>query len=428
MTDDREAEFAWGRLPGRVYLSKRVLFGESTHRDATVEDAVHAAGPVRVGDHARFAYEVIVPDDEISFQHEDGREVVLRVTEKARQQLKALFFEDDRAIERLVFQRFTASGKPISGTVFSLSGEAIHHLREFLDLIAVTPIPGGQGIRLDSDIVKELLKSPEASAEVYAANPDEVFSLIQADINAHDVIAIARRRKSLEQFERLLDDRDFFETTKKQSSKSRDEDVWQEFFDQNRWIFGFGLAAQLLIGWDEAKFEAVIEGTTAWGHGKRTDAHMRTAGVLSSLCFVEIKLPTAPLLAKDYRTEAWVPAKDLAGGVAQLHTTLDKAMKKSGMLQAVDEKGFPVGQPAYLCRPRSYLLIGRHDGFLAADGRVNESMYRSFENYRRALKDPEVLTYDELLFRARHLLHMAEEGSSSGESARGRQGPTNESW
>jgi hypothetical protein len=351
-------------------------------------------------------------EGEVLFRRENGREIILRETEKARQQLKAIFFEDDRAVEQLLFQRFTAKGKPIANTAFSLSGKAITHLRQFLELIEVAPIPDGQGVRLDPAIVKQVLRHPEASAEVYAANPEEVISLIRGDINARDVIAIARRRESLQVFERLLEDQTYFQRLKTERGKKRDEDVWEEFFDENRWIFGFGLAAQLLIGWDEAKFEAVVEGASVWGRGKRTDALMRTAGILSSLCFVEIKLPTASLLSGDqYRPEAWRPAKDLVGGVAQLHTTLDKAMRKSGVLQPVDERGFPVGQPAYLCRPRSYLLIGRHDEFLGPTGQVNESMYRSFENYRRSLTDPEVMTYDELLVRAKHLLHIAEESA-----------------
>lgn len=406
-TDDQEAEYAWQRVPGRFYISRRFNFGESDDSVGTTDDA-----PARVGSPARFAYEVLTSEDEVSLQRDKGHEVVLRETEKARQQLKAIFFEDNRAIERLIFQRFTAKGTPIKNPVFSLAGNEITHLREFLELIETAPIPDGQGIRLDPDIVRQVLRRPEASAEAYAANPQEVVSLIRSDINARDVIAVARRRQSLEAFERLLEDQTYFRKQRAERGKSRDEDVWQEFFEENRWIFGFGLAAQLLIGWDEAKLEAVIESSTAWGRGKRADALMRTAGILSSLCFVEIKLPTAPLLSKEqYRPEAWAPAKDLIGGVAQLHTTLDKAIQKSNALQAKDENGAPVGQPAHVCRPRAYLLIGRHDEFLGADGRVNESMYRSFENYRRSLRDPEVITYDELLLRAKQLLHMVEEST-----------------
>jgi hypothetical protein len=410
MTDDQEAEFAWNRVLGWFYISKRFPYGAPT--DDAEKTEVNSQG--RIGSHARFAYEVLSSDGEVLFQRENGAEVVLRETQKRKQQFKAIFFEDDRAVQRLLFQRFTAKGKPIQNTAFSLSGEAITHLREFLELIDVAPIPDGHGVRLHPAIVKQVLRRPEASAEAYAANPEEITSLIRGDINARDVIAIARRRQSLEVFERLLEDQSYFQKQKAERGKSRDEDVWQDFFEENRWIFGFGLAAQLLIGCDEAKLEAVIEGSTAWGRGKRTDALMRTAGILSSLCFVEIKLPGASLLSKDnggYRPEAWRPAKDLAGGVAQLHATLDKALDKSRVLQPKDERGFPIGQPAYVCRPRSYLLIGRHDEFLGQDGQVNESMYRSFENYRRSLTNPEVITYDELLIRARHLLHVAEENS-----------------
>jgi Domain of unknown function (DUF4263) len=128
-----------------------------------------------------------------------------------------------------------------------------------------------------------------------------------------------------------LDDKEYFLRKKGELKKSRDEDLWQLLFDENRWIFGFGLSAQLLLGWDEQKLERVVAGASVAGAGKRADALMRTAGLISSLCFVEIKLPTTPLLVQQrHRPEVWHASAELSSGVAQSHVTVEKARRAIG--------------------------------------------------------------------------------------------------
>ena len=57
--------------------------------------------------------------------------------------------------------------------------------------------------------------------------------------------------------------------------------------------------------------------------GKRADAIMKTRGIISSLCFVEIKRHDTPLLgATQYRPDVWPPSAELVGGVSQVQTTV----------------------------------------------------------------------------------------------------------
>jgi hypothetical protein len=84
-------------------------------------------------------------------------------------------------------------------------------------------------------------------------------------------------------------------------------------------------------GWDEQKLERVVAGASVAGAGKRADALMRTAGLISSLCFVEIKLPTTPLLVQQrHRPEVWRASAELSSGVAQSHVTVEKARRAIG--------------------------------------------------------------------------------------------------
>jgi hypothetical protein len=69
------------------------------------------------------------------------------------------------------------------------------------------------------------------------------------------------------------------------------------FFERNPWIFGYGLNYVYLDTLNDKKLEQVVQGHYVGGHGKRADALMKSKGVISSLCFVEIKTHKTPLLA-----------------------------------------------------------------------------------------------------------------------------------
>lgn len=123
---------------------------------------------------------------------------------------------------------------------------------------------------------------------------------------------------------------------------------------------------------------------------------MRTAGALSALVLVEIKGHRTPLIGSEYRTGVWPPSNELAAGVAQCQTTLDAAVEGLGrVLTQHDPDGFDTGEWAAVCRPRSLLVVGSLAQF-EQEGRLNLAQFECFERYRRSLRDPELVTFDEL--------------------------------
>ncbi|MGH7489071.1 MAG: Shedu anti-phage system protein SduA domain-containing protein, partial [bacterium] len=66
-------------------------------------------------------------------------------------------------------------------------------------------------------------------------------------------------------------------------------------------------------------------------------------------------------------------------------------------------EGTEHGEPIYTVYPRSFVVIGMISEFFDADGNEKKKLITSFELYRRDLLRPEVITFDELLERARHL-------------------------
>jgi hypothetical protein len=223
------------------------------------------------------------------------------------------------------------------------------------------------------------------------------------------------RRKQLERFEELLRDAKYFSKEQDRLAARRPEDVWQKFFEENTWIFGYGLSYQFVSGLDGRKLEQIVRGGDVVRGGKRADALMKTRGLISSLCFVEIKRHDTPLLAvQQYRSEAWAPSSELAGGVAQVQATVQTALETFGRtLSTVTEDGDPTGEFLFNIEPRSCLVIGSLAQFRGEHG-INEGKFRSFELYRRNTWRPEILTFDELLERAKFIVLHGEQAVAAG--------------
>lgn len=200
-----------------------------------------------------------------------------------------------------------------------------------------------------------------------------------------------------------MNDHDYFQLQKKQQHGA--ERVWQNFFEKNKWIFGYGLN---IISTDslaeEKRLEQVIAGYNFNNVGKRTDALMVTKGFLSSFVFIEIK-PHTPLVRNDaYRPGCWCISQEVTSGVTQIQKTVQKAIQQFEIkTDLVDKIGNPIGKSAYLFQPKSYLIVGNLTEF-ESDFGINQEKFSSFELFRKQLSNPEIITYDELYQRARFIL------------------------
>ncbi|HEY3830870.1 MAG TPA: Shedu immune nuclease family protein [Acidimicrobiia bacterium] len=399
LQDDKDGGYASGRRPGRFYVSRRFPEGGAEANEGKTGDPRMC----------RFAYQVFDERGDTAFENDQGWDVVLRET-ATRQQLKAFFFEDDRTIPYITFQRFNADGKRLRSEHFVLSGDEVGALSSFLALIRSRSIDLSQsekGIRLLPGAIDALLGDDATRHAVFARYRDVFTEMIASDVESPEVIALARRRRELARFEALLTDADAFQAQRSElkalGRQHGPENVWQDFFESNHWIFGTGLAPQFLHAWDDGKLEQTVLGTSLLDQGKRPDALMRTAGALSALVFVEIKShgesgdnllhPTA------YRKGAWRVHEEVAGGVAQCQATVDAVVRRASELQVIDDDGYKAGDSAFICRPRSLLVIGSLNQF-KRDGQPHVSKFESFERFRRSIRDPEIVTFDELYNRA----------------------------
>jgi hypothetical protein len=338
------------------------------------------------------------------------KELVIRVTEGGRQELKASIYEDTREINVLTFQKYTkGSGEPHRYS-FSFIGEEILKLKKFLLTLKNLPIKSKEKVQVSDLELSEIILTQSQKRKLIIDNQDLFFDIMKSDITKSDIVALGYRKKQLEIFERLLKDSDYFIDYKKQLELDKDESVWQHFFESNTWIFGYGLNYIFTTNIEGGKLEQVVKGFDFNSSGKRVDALMKTRGIISALCFIEIKRHDTSLIynSKPYRSDCWRISDELSGSIAQLQKTVQKSIRAlHTKIEIHDNLGNPTGEELFLYNPKSYIVAGSLKEFKTNNG-VNEEKYSSFEIFRNSLKQPEIITYDELYERAKYIIKSSE--------------------
>lgn len=219
---------------------------------------------------------------------------------------------------------------------------------------------------LESDKGSELIRELSAAPELY-----------------EDIYAIAAKRRALDQFETNL-------------GQHVDESEWQAFFEANTWIFGHGLN-YVFLDKVAKKLEAATSGSTFDKAGKRADGLMRTRAEISQYVLVEIKRSGTDLLQRrEYRPGCWAVSEDLSNAVTQIQKTVHEFTRNRFRDHLKDASGNNLAAEVYSIEPRSYLVIGNLAEVLGNDDKVT-----CFELYRRNVRAPEILTFDELHQRSR---------------------------
>lgn len=227
---------------------------------------------------------------------------------------------------------------------------------------------------LEQDLGEEIWE------ELVDSNPDLVTRLSRARIQ-HE------RSEALTEFENSL-------------NGELDESYWQKFFQNNQWIFGYGLNYQFL---SEVSDQPHFGGINFTGIGaQRGDYLLSSNAAAKFTCIVEIKKPTSRLLSHrksgeiiEYRNDVCLISPELAGGIAQV-----QANCKTWQNSALESKNDRVLHKLniHTIQPKGILVIGNTEEL------TSDSSIETFELCRRNLHNPEIITFDELLERARFIV------------------------
>ncbi|PKH90955.1 MULTISPECIES: Shedu immune nuclease family protein [unclassified Pseudoalteromonas] len=373
-------------LPGKTYISPSLQsFGNKERR-------------------VRIASKILPSEDGYEYVKERD-EVVLRKKQDAKTYITAKFLEDTRQTFVLTVQKFmTETGQPY-GSGFSFVDEEIGRFCEFLANIQAVDFKTRSKVNITDEELRKIALTTHQAKTFVTENQELFAEALKSEVTTEDLIAVGFRKKQLSVYSQLLIDQNYFDDIKKRKGCTN-EGLWQKYFEKNPWIFGYGLGYIFLSGLDDRKLEQVVQGFSVVSHGKRVDALMKTKGIISNLCFIEIKTHATDLLeTKPYRSGCWAPSKELAGAIAQVQGTVASAVENlSSKITPNDKVGNPTGEEIFNYQPKSYLVIGSMDEFVSDNG-VNKDKLRSFELLRKNTSNPEIITFDELYERARFIVH-----------------------
>ncbi len=400
LPEANEVTFAEGRLTTRTYASRSftAAFGQDQ------------------GHPSRYIYRVVdevVTDD--GDEWEWTSEVVF-TTPGGRKQIQLQVAREAGAVRRIRIQKVPTAGDLTKlEPVLDLDRDQATRLIDMLKALDSIPIEGASTVHVDDQLLRDVFADPAAMASVYANDPQRFRTLIESDANARDVIALQHRREVAETMRLWLEDEDAFATAKAVSGGP--EKAWQKLLEANPWVLGIGLGGHLFTSWKEGQLEQTVVGRSIKGVGKRADALLRTAGIVRTLAFAEIKHHQTPLLAEEYRSGAWSPSKEVSGAVVQVQQTVHLATREFGdYVQDQDDDGEILNSGTFVLQPRSYVIVGTLGELTGRGGGPIGDKVRSFELFRRNLHDPEVITFDELVARAEWHVEAASHQADAGES------------
>lgn len=213
-------------------------------------------------------------------------------------------------------------------------------------------------------------------------------SIIGNRLSHNDVNTILGRKDSLQTFKNMLDD-----------SNSYSEQEWQEYFENNEWIFGYGL---------KYKYLKILEREA---HISRTDLNggndVISDFLLSDTRFtklVELKTPSTNLFEnRRNRSDAWRLSSSLTDAVSQI-----LAQKANWELEGAGSNysstGERIVEAAY--NVECILIIGKHSSITGTDREI-EMKRKTLELFRRNLRSIEILLFDELYERAKFIVEGA---------------------
>lgn len=309
----------------------------------------------------------------------------IEVTSRSKLAVRAFYVREkkDFGTFKLTKLRFYKTYGWIEDGSLQINNFHVAHLRQFVDLLAQLDLSDGQKARIglqniQIDTLKTLLTSSQGQEMLKSLSNSPEFH--------EDIYAVASKREALREFEANL-------------TGKVDEPTWQAFFERNTWIFGHGLN-YVFLEKVAPKLEAATTGRTFNQPGKRADGLMHTRAEISQYVLIEIKRNDTDLLRADqYRPGCWAVSQELSSAVTQVQKTAFEFTRNRFRDTMKDDKGNDIGGHLYAVDPRSYLIVGNLSELAGNGDKVT-----CFELYRRNIRAPEIITFDELFHRAKCII------------------------
>jgi predicted nucleic acid-binding protein len=212
-----------------------------------------------------------------------------------------------------------------------------------------------------------------------------LFRSLHLDLTPEEINLLLGRRQALEQFETQLSATQWAETD------------WQDFFETQSWVFGYGLDYRIMRPFDR---EMVVGSAGTDNRNKPTVDFLMTFTDYTVL--VEIKRPETSIFQprKSGRAGTWRFSVDFMDAVSQV---LEQKAEWLSAAQSGDhfDKSGTRRLEARTRDTKTILVIGNRAEFDQSGNLRDAAIKRdTFELFRRDTRNLEIVTFDELFDRA----------------------------
>lgn len=257
-----------------------------------------------------------------------------------------------------------------------------HHLSKYSMVREHAPSVTGKFVEVsgNTEEILGLLSLADNDALIPAMK-----SIVGSRLTHDDINTILGRRDALQTFQSMLE-----------QAESLSEPQWQSFFEQNEWIFGYGLKYRYL---KILQREAHISRTDLDGSNAVISDFLLSDKRFTKL--VELKTPDSSLFEnRRNRSDSWRLSTALTDAVSQI--LAQKAnWELDGSNQNYTSTGELISEGAI--DVECILIIGKHSSIQGTD-REKLMKKKTLELYRRNLRNIEIILYDELFERARFIV------------------------
>lgn len=383
MSDKEPSDYFKARKDTKTYLSKVFSLGGIKER-------------------VRFVNMVMSETDSVLMGEIEGA-LTLRVTGKVRKtQVVAFISQDDKRVRRLTLQTFVTRNNKDMGpylatdekSEFSFrSGEFEKLLRflkeiEFVDLsnedrFQIEDISSQSGPKAIIDASdKNLLQSLKSMKN---DDREKLFASLKGSLTSGEISILLGRKSGLEEFGRQMRLREW------------DESKWQDFFEREQWVFGYGLDYRIMRQFDR---EATVgQGGTDNRNRPKVDFLMNFT---EYSVLVEIKRPDMSIFKskKSGRAGTWEFTTEFISAISQIMEQQVEWQISSASGEHFSKDGTRRLETRTR-KPKTILIFGSKDEF-SKDGNVRDRNIKldTFELFRRECGTIDIITFDELHDRA----------------------------
>lgn len=343
---------------------------------------------------------VIEGSDRVHLGEIEGS-LCLRLTGNSRKtQVTAMVTQDDRGIRRLTLQTFKSRAgdwiEAFEKDEFTFRPGEFSRLLNFLSQVEFIDLSNQDNFQIE-DISKQA--GPKAIIDAADLGIFERFKRMSETQRStvvhslHDALTkeeiniLLGRRQGLEEFEARLIAQDWSEAE------------WQEFFEREPWVFGYGLDYRIMRQFGR---EMTV------GSGGTDNQNRPIVDFLMSFTdytvLVEIKRPDTAIFrqTRGGRAGTWEFSSEFMSAVSQILAQRAEWSVFAETGRHFDKEGNPL--EARTKNAKSILVIGTRDQFADGSTLRNDNVKRdTFELFRRECRAIDILTFDELFERARFI-------------------------